>query len=116
GGSAREFEAIASALRPQLVLFRFQDMRKDPRAITELGSVEFRPVVGETREFILDRFLGSTIPGANFSIGSGLGVLIRLETTSPVSLPIEQARQFGIVIESVELSFQPRQRDDSVTV
>ncbi|MFM8287829.1 MAG: DUF1501 domain-containing protein, partial [Planctomycetaceae bacterium] len=62
GGSAREFEAIASALRPQLVLFRFQDMRKDPRAITELGSVEFRPVVGETREFILDRFLGSTIP------------------------------------------------------
>jgi hypothetical protein len=116
GGSANEFEAISSALRPQLVLFRFQDMRKDPRAITELGSVEFRPVVGETREFILDRFLGSTIPGANFSIGSGLGVLIRLETTSPVSLPIGQARQFGIVIESVELSFQPRQRDDSVTV
>ena len=116
GGSADEFEEIASRLRLQLVLFRFQDMRKDPRAITELGAVEFRPVVGETREFVLDRFLGSTIPGANFSIGSGLGVLIRVQTTGPLSPPIEQARRFGIVIESVELNFQPRQRDDSVTV
>ncbi|MEY4179723.1 MAG: hypothetical protein RLY70_3297 [Planctomycetota bacterium] len=114
--SAEEFDAIAAGLRSRLVLFRFQNIKKDPRAISELASVDFRPVVGETREFILDRFLGSTTPGANFSIGSGLGVLITLETTKSVSLPLEQARRIAVNIESVELTFQPRKRDDSVTV
>lgn len=103
-------------LRTRLVLFRFQNMLKDPRAITELASVDFRPVVGETREFVLDRFLGSTTPGANFAIGSGLGVLIAVETTKPLTLPQEQASRIGIAVESVELTFLPRQRDDSVTV
>jgi hypothetical protein len=90
-------------------------MQKDPRVIAELASLEFQPVVGETREFVLDRFLGSTTPGANFAIGSGLGVLIELQTTRPLTLPLEQGRKIAIVVESVELNFQPRKRDDSVT-
>jgi hypothetical protein len=116
GMSAGEFEPFAASLRTRLVLFRFQNMQKDPRVIAELASLEFQPVVGETREFVLDRFLGSTTPGANFAIGSGLGVLIELQTTTPLTLPLEQGRKFAIVFESVELNFQPRKRDDSVTV
>ena len=115
--SANEFErTVLSHARLRLVLFRFQNMHKDPRAITELASVEFRPVVGELREFVLDRFLGSTTPGANFAIGSGLGVLITLEITQPLTLPMEDARRIAIHVESVDLNFQPRKRDDSVTV
>ena len=114
--SADEFErTVRSHARLRLVLFRFHNMHKDPRAVTELASVEFRPVVGESGEFVLDRFLGSTTPGANFSIGSGLGALVALEITQPLTLPAEQASQIAIRVESVELSFQPRQRDDSVT-
>jgi hypothetical protein len=113
--SAGEFDPFAASLRTRLVLFRFQNMQKDPRAIAELASLEFRPVVGETREFVLDRFLGSTTPGANFAIGSGLGVLIELQATRPLTLPLEQCRKFAIVVESVDLNFQPRKRDDSVT-
>jgi hypothetical protein len=115
GMSAGEFDPFAASLRTRLVLFRFQNMQKDPRVIAELASLEFRPVVGETREFVLDRFLGSTTPGANFAIGSGLGVLIELQTTRPLTLPLEQGRKFAIVVESVDLNFQPRKRDDSVT-
>jgi hypothetical protein len=115
GMSAGEFDPFAASLRTRLVLFRFQNMQKDPRAIAELASLEFRPVVGETREFVLDRFLGSTTPGANFAIGSGLGVLIELQATRPLTLPLEQGRKIAIVVESVELNFQPRKRDDSVT-
>jgi len=114
--SQEEFEkTVAAHVRLRLVLFRFQNMQKDPRAITELASVDFRPVFGETREFILDRFLGSTTPGANFAIGSGLGVLIAMETTKSLTLPTEQARRLAVRVESVDLKFQPRQRDDSVT-
>ena len=114
--SLDEFEQVMTDFRFRLVLFRFQNMRKDPRAIEELASVDFRPVFGESSEFVLDRFLGSTTPGANFSIGCGLGVLIAMETTTPLTLPTDQSRRLAVRVQSVELTFNPRQRDDSVTV
>ena len=114
--SPDELENVMAHFRLRLVLFRFQNMQKDPRAIQELASVDFRPVFGETREFVLDRFLGSTTPGANFAIGCGLGVLIAMETIRPLTLSTEQARGIAVRVQSVELTFNPRQRDDSVTV
>lgn len=114
--SADEFEKVMTNFRLRLVLFRFQNMQKDPRAIQELATVDFRPVIGESREFVLDRFLGSTTPGGNFSIGCGLGVLIALESTASLTVPRQQARQIAVFVESVDLNFNPRQRDESVTV
>lgn len=115
--SAEEFEqTVVANARFRMVLFRFHNMQKDPRAITELASIDFCPVFGKTHEFVLDRFLGSTTPGANFPIGSGLGVLIAMETTKPLTLPTEQSRRLAVHLESVALNFNPRQRDDSVTV
>ena len=114
--SLDEFEKIITSFRLRLVLFRFGNMQKDPRNIQELATGDFRPVFGESREFVLDRFLGSTTPGANFSIGCGLGVLIAMETTTPLTLPTDQSRRLAVRVQSVELTFNPRQRDDSVTV
>jgi hypothetical protein len=104
--------------RCRLVLCRFRTPDKDPRTVQELAAVEFHPVFGESREFVLDRFLGSTTPGANFAIGSGLGVLIVVERATPNELvpPLGEPGLTGLRVESVELTFQPRQRDDSVTV
>jgi hypothetical protein len=114
-GSVLETERLLERFRFRLVLYRFQNMQKDPRAIQELAAVEFRPRAGEVVEFVLERFLGSTTPGANFSIGCGLGVLIVAEATEAV----ESAALAGGVLlrlHGVELSFSPRQRDDTVTV
>jgi hypothetical protein len=106
---------VLEGFRFRLVLYRFQNMQKDPRAIQELASVEFRPEPGDVREFVLERFLGSTTPGANFSIGCGLGVLIVAESTRAVEVG---AGSGGVLLRlhGVELSFSPRQRDDTVTV
>ncbi|MFN9081011.1 MAG: hypothetical protein ACK5X8_10730, partial [Planctomyces sp.] len=106
---------LLEGFRFRLVLYRFQNMQKDPRAIQELASVEFRPEPGDVREFVLERFLGSTTPGANFSIGCGLGVLIVAESTRAVEVG---AGSGGVLLRlhGVELSFSPRQRDDTVTV
>lgn len=114
-GSVLATERLLERFRFRLVLYRFQNMQKDPRAIQELAAVEFRPRAGEVVEFVLERFLGSTTPGANFSIGCGLGVLIVAEATEAV----ESAALAGGVLlrlHGVELSFSPRQRDDTVTV
>ena len=102
----------------RLVLFRFQNMLKDSRTVSELASAEFRPTFGKTESFKLDRFLGSTTPGANFSIGNGLGIAIVVEkkSPSPLTLPKNEPHQAALRIETVTLTFSPRQRDESVTV
>ena len=73
---------------------------------------------GKTEIFKLDRFLGSTTPGANFSIGNGLGIAIAVEkkTTGQLTLPKNEPHRAALRIESVTLEFSPRVRDESVTV
>lgn len=105
----------------RLVLFRFADMNKDPRAAQAFASVDFRPAFSEgssATTHSVSRFLGSTVPGANFSIGNGLGVAVVVEKTSPGRLqPAGPGPHQGFLrIHSVTLEFNPRPRDDSVTV
>ncbi|RLT07664.1 MAG: DUF1501 domain-containing protein, partial [Planctomycetota bacterium] len=101
----------------RLALFRFNDIRKDPRSVTELASTEFVPNFGKPELFTLDRFLGSTTPGSNFTIGSGLGIRVVIEKKTPGQLVLSQdlRASAALRIESVCLSFSPRIRDDSVT-
>lgn len=119
GTSAEEFDKnFLANMTCRLVLFRFQNINKDSRTVSELASAEFRPTFGKTESFKLDRFLGSTTPGANFSIGNGLGVAIVVEKKSPnpLTLPENESHQAALRIETVTLNFSPRQRDESVTV
>jgi hypothetical protein len=102
----------------RLVLFRFRDMNKDSRGVEELASAVFRPSFGKKETFRVDRFLGSTVPGANFSIGNGLGVAIVVEkkTAGALALPKNEPHRAALHLESVELDFSPRLRDENVTV
>ena len=119
GSSADEFDKTFLAnMTCRLVLFRFQDINKDPRTVSELASAEFRPSFGKTETFKLDRFLGSTTPGGNFPIGNGLGIAIVVEkkTPGPLALPKNESHRAALHLESVALEFNPRVRDESVTV
>ena len=119
GSSADEFDKnFLANMTCRLVLFRFQNINKDSRTVSELASTEFRPLFGKTEIFKLDRFLGSTTPGANFSIGNGLGIAIAVEkkTTGQLTLPKNEPHRAALRIESVTLEFSPRVRDESVTV
>lgn len=112
GASREEFDLFIAHLGCRLVLFRYADTRKDPRQMQVLASATFRPTFGEAT-FSVDRFLGSTVPGANFSIGNGLGVAIVVEKNTPGQLLRPPA---SLRIHSVTLEFQARPRDESVTV
>jgi hypothetical protein len=65
---------------------------------------------------LVDRFLGSTTPGANFPIGNGLGVAVIVEKTSPGALQLGGRESAYLRLHSVSLDFNPRPRDESVTV
>jgi hypothetical protein len=117
GTSADHFERVFAAnFSCRLVLFRFANTAKDPRDAQVLASASVRPRFGEAATFTVDRFLGSTQPGANFAIGNGLGVAVVVEKTSPGILQTSEGAQAFVRIHSVWLEFQPRPRDDSVTV
>ena len=101
----------------RLTLFRFANTNENPLEAAELASEPFQPVFGEFDkpvEFSVSRFLGSTVPGTNFAIGNGLGVAIVLQSTNAQELrPGESAY---LCIRRVQLEFQARARDESVTV
>ncbi|WP_010583939.1 DUF1501 domain-containing protein [Schlesneria paludicola] len=101
----------------RLVLFRFSNQDKTPLEIQELASESFRPTFGVSNEptvVSVAKFLGSTVPGANFSIGNGLGIAVVVESQRAQDvLPGEVA---SLCLVRVELEFQARLRDDNVTV
>jgi hypothetical protein len=103
-----------------MVLFRYADSAKDPRPWDVLASSPFEPEFVEAtattpaRAFTLSKFLGSTVPGANFATGNGLGVAVVVEAVAPVEPP-RGATAFLKVVE-VSLEFSPRPRDETVTV
>ncbi len=67
--------------------------------------------------YTLSRFLGSTVPGANFATGNGLGVAIVVEAPAPLPAADLAGRLRAFVrIHEVSLEFDPRARDESVTV
>ena len=61
--------------------------------------------------FEVDRFLGSTAPGANFPIGNGLGVAVVVEKKTPGKLTA--SGRSGVQIHGVTLDFVPKVRDEN---
>jgi hypothetical protein len=119
GSSRDEFDRnFLANMTCRLLLFRFRDTKKDPRDVEVLASSEFRPSKGKTETFKVDRFLGSTVPGANFAIGNGLGVAIIVEkkTAGPLTLPRNEPHSGGLWIHDVYLEFSPKARDENTVL
>lgn len=115
GESRERFEReILGGLSCRLVLFRFADASKDPRAVQELASLPFRPEFDAPRPITLRRFLGSAQGNVNFPIGQGLGVAVVVEhdggaPLDPSSIP------GGVAILGVSLGFSARPRHENMT-
>jgi hypothetical protein len=119
GGTSREFfeRVFPANFTCRLILFRYANPAKDPSQAAVLASANFQPTFGDApAAFEVNRFLGSTTPGANFPIGNGLGVAVVVEKTSPGTLPLPGVGPFQafVRIHSVTLEFNPRPRDESV--
>src|SRR5262249_17867486 len=116
--SRAEFERwYGDALACRLVLFRFSNTKKTILEIEELVSERFIPKFGDlnqAQEFTVARFLGSRTPGANFSIGNGLGVALVGQALKEIES--RSGESASLIVESVKFQFDARQRDDNVTV
>jgi len=118
--SRRDFEELfVPHFTCRLVLFRFTEATKDPRRIQELASMSFVPVFQDraTNEYSaieMRQLLDSPAPGANFSIGLGLGVAVIVQKTSPGDLHLPAGREAFLDIDSLAVDFGGRQINEAV--
>jgi len=105
--------------RCRLQFFQFTGQTKNATLRKELAAVEFQPeyssdfaTVELTKAFI------NPNPGSNFSFGLGLGVAVLVEKVSNGALQFDspQSPLARIRIESVELEFVGKQRNQKVKV
>jgi hypothetical protein len=114
GASRAAFESAFAHFTCKLILFRYANVNKDPAQANVLASADFRPTFADApTAFAVNRFLGSTVPGANFPIGNGLGVAVVLEKSSPGAAALTGSAY--LQIHAVNLEFNARPRDESVT-
>jgi hypothetical protein len=105
----------------RMVLYGFLEMTKDPNKVREFASVaivpEFAaggsPKVRRSPPFSLTAVLKGQDDSAR-QINMGVGVALVVERTTPGTLEI--AEEVYLRIDEVELLFNPRPRNDEVTV
>jgi hypothetical protein len=120
--SADGFAQFAAQTTCRLVLFRYATQAKDATQVQELASETFVPTFASSTaaapEITLSSFLGVLQPGANFSIGNGLGVAVVVELRPTARAVWDNLRQTAayLQVDSVRLEFNPKPRDSQVTV
>jgi hypothetical protein len=102
----------------RLVIFGFQDLKKDHRQQRAFASLDFQPAWCEADLPRYDSFqVSATLrsqDGGAMETSRGIAVAIVVEKVTPG--PLELPSAAFIRIANVELAFNPRPRDDKVTV
>jgi hypothetical protein len=100
----------------RLVLFGYRDLKKDARQVREFASLPLHLTDdGPAQTFSLSAVLKSQDEGA-FQLSKGVGVALVVERSTPGPLALAPAAEAFLQIDGVELSFDPRPRNDDVTV
>lgn len=108
--------------RCRLVLYRYNDVEKNPLRRTEFISEPFVPPFAADDQpafewFELRKLLDSPGPGQNFPIGNGYGIAVLVEHTSPDDWrPSPDLADVSLCIDQVRLDFTQRTINDDVTV
>ncbi len=130
-GSTSEFyrEVFLKNFVCRLVIFGFLDLKKDHRQQRVFAAYDFQPTWCEAGQPKYDRFqVSATLrsqDGGAMETSRGIGAAVIVEKVSPgvLELPVGatgvspvRGPQAFIRIDDVELVFNPRPRDESVTV
>jgi hypothetical protein len=115
-GSAKGRKALLEAFTFRLVIFGYRDTKKDPRHVREYASLVLQPAGdGAPQSVSLATVLKSQDDGA-FQLSQGVGVAVVAERTGVAAARLDPEAFAYIRIDSIELAFDPRPRNDDVTV
>ncbi len=122
--SQRFYEAVFQKhFTCRMAFFQFDSMEKKADARHDLASITVSPQFAhpespEWQTFELTRTFQNPNAGGNFSFGSGMGVAIEVEKTSPGVLELdgEMSGSASICVADVELEFNGKQVNPDVKV
>jgi hypothetical protein len=115
-GSAAGIAALQQAFTFRLVIFGYSNTKKDARQGRPFAAQTFRPAEdGIPRDVSFSVVLKSQDEGA-FQLSQGVGVAVVAERTGGESLVPDATAEGAVCIDSVLLTFDPRPRNDDVTV
>lgn len=115
-------EVFSKHFACRLVIFGFLDLKKDHREQRRFATLDFQPTWSEGPQSRYEKFsVSATLrsqDGGAMETSRGIGVAIVVECVRRLSLPASSnGSPFAMLrIDDVELVFDPRPRDDSVTV
>jgi len=114
-------EVFSKHFACRLVIFGFLDLKKDHREQRRFATIDFQPTWSDGPQARYEKFsVSATLrsqDGGAMETSRGIGVAIVVECVRPLSLPASNGSPFAMIhIDDVELVFDPRPRDDSVTV
>jgi hypothetical protein len=108
--------ALLDAFTFRLVIFGYKDPKKDPWQTREYASLPFRPTLdGRPQTVSLTAALKSQDDGA-FQLSQGVGVALVVERTNQAPSALPPAAGAHLRVDAIELTFDPRPRNDDVTV
>jgi hypothetical protein len=115
-GSPAGIAAYLEAFSFRLVILGYQNPKKDPREAREFASTPFVPAAdGAPREFTLAVALKSQDENA-YQLSQGVAVAVVVERRGPLPLAPDPSSRAHLCIEGVTVTFDPRPRNDDVTV
>jgi hypothetical protein len=119
-GEPGAYARFQSDFRCRLVLFGYKNLSKDPtKDRREFAAIEFKPPLAKSAidytEVKLTHRLRSQEAGAS-EIEMGIGIAIIVERATAGDLPVPAGQRFMVYVDDVEIQFDPRPRNDDVTV
>ena len=123
GGPSADFyrDVFSKNFACRLVIFGFVDLQKDHRQQRVFASYDFLPTWCEPGKPRYERYEVSaklrSQDGGAMETSRGIGVAVIVEKTAPGELAVPAGSPAAFVrLDDVELKFDARPRDDSVTV
>jgi hypothetical protein len=115
-GTPEGIAVLLDAFSFRLVVFGYKNLKKDPQQVREFASLAFRPGADGTPQSVsLAAVLKSQDDGA-FQLSQGVGVAVVADRNHAGPVPLEPTAGAYLRIDALELSFDPRPRNDDVTV
>ncbi|MSR33088.1 MAG: DUF1501 domain-containing protein [Gemmataceae bacterium] len=121
GASREQFDQVFNHFTCKLVIYRHAEPTKNPLMMKPAETLVFKPEFVEghgiqRQKIVLAKLMDSRVPNANFSVGLGFGIAIVVEKTSAGVLEVAANTRAALLIDSVDLVFTPRDRNDDVQV
>jgi hypothetical protein len=115
-GTPEGLATLLEAFSFRLVIFGYEDLKKDARQVREFASRTFQPTTDRSSQSVTLVSVLKSQDDRAFQLSQGVGVAVIAARSTPGPLALRPTAEAYLHIDSIDLTFDPRPRNDDVTV